>query len=67
VIGMGCVATPVIDRGHCRSIYFREPSGVLFEVAAPSELAREAAGDDPDRGLRRISPKVDPRVRAGAI
>ena len=40
VIGMGCVATPVIDRGHCRSIYFREPSGVLFEIAAPSECAR---------------------------
>jgi hypothetical protein len=31
---MGCVATPVIDRGHCRSINFREPSGVLFEIAA---------------------------------
>ena len=25
--------TPVIDRFYFRSIYFREPSGVLFEIA----------------------------------
>ena len=25
--------TPVIDRHYFRSIYFREPSGVLFEIA----------------------------------
>ncbi len=29
----GARATPVIDRFYFRSIYFREPSGVLFEVA----------------------------------
>jgi len=29
----GARATPVIDRFWFRSIYFREPSGVLFEVA----------------------------------
>jgi len=28
--------TPVIDRHYCRSIYFREPSGVLFEIATRS-------------------------------
>ena len=28
--------TPVIDRHYFRSIYFREPSGVLFELATPS-------------------------------
>ena len=65
VIGMGCVATPVIDRGRCRSIYFREPSGVLFEIAAPSEAPGEAVAEPVPR-LRRISPKVDPRVRAAA-
>ncbi len=26
-------ATPVIDRFYFRSVYFREPSGVLFELA----------------------------------
>ena len=25
--------TPVIDRYYFKSIYFREPSGVLFEIA----------------------------------
>ena len=29
----GAQVTPVIDRFYFRSIYFREPSGVLFEIA----------------------------------
>jgi glyoxalase family protein len=29
----GAHPTPVIDRFWFRSIYFREPSGVLFEIA----------------------------------
>ena len=29
----GARATPVIDRFYFRSVYFREPSGVLFELA----------------------------------
>ena len=29
----GASPTPVIDRFWFRSIYFREPSGVLFEIA----------------------------------
>ena len=64
VIGMGCIATPVIDRGRGRSIYFREPSGVLFEIAAPGDPRDEEAVAT---ALRRISPKVDPRVRSAAI
>src|SRR3712207_2302583 len=28
--------TPVIDRHYFPSVYFREPSGVLFELATPS-------------------------------
>jgi glyoxalase family protein len=67
VIGMGCVATSVIDRGSRRSIYFREPSGVLFEVAAPGSRDRQPAEWPPAPPLRRISPKVDPRVHAGAL
>jgi glyoxalase family protein len=66
VIGMGCVATPVIYRGDCRSIYFREPSGVLFEISAPGDVRREGSAETVIR-TRRISPKVDPRVHAGAL
>ncbi len=33
VSAAGAHATPVIDRFYFRSIYFREPSGVLFELA----------------------------------
>jgi glyoxalase family protein len=30
---MGYAATPVIDRYYFKSIYFREPGGILFEIA----------------------------------
>jgi glyoxalase family protein len=33
VVGAGAHPTPVIDRYYFRSVYFREPSGVLFELA----------------------------------
>jgi glyoxalase family protein len=33
IIAHGAHPTPVIDRFYFRSIYFREPSGVLFEIA----------------------------------
>jgi glyoxalase family protein len=33
VMAGGARPTPVIDRFYFRSIYFREPSGVLFEIA----------------------------------
>jgi glyoxalase family protein len=33
VLAAGAQATPVIDRFWFRSVYFREPSGVLFELA----------------------------------
>ena len=32
----GAHPTQVIDRHYFKSIYFREPSGVLFELATPS-------------------------------
>lgn len=34
VAASGARPTPVIDRHYFRSIYFREPSGVLFEIAS---------------------------------
>ncbi len=36
VIAVGARPTPVIDRFWFRSIYFREPNGVLFELATHS-------------------------------
>jgi glyoxalase family protein len=33
VVAGGAHVTPIIDRFYFRSIYFREPSGVLFEIA----------------------------------
>jgi glyoxalase family protein len=64
VIGLGCHATPVIDRGHCRSIYFRDPSGVLFEIATRSP-GEAPWGRVPDEVPVGLSPKVDPRLRVG--
>jgi glyoxalase family protein len=34
ILEAGASPTPVIDRFYFRSIYFREPSGVLFEIAS---------------------------------
>ena len=33
IVEAGLNATPVIDRFYFRSVYFREPGGVLFEIA----------------------------------
>ena len=33
IVGRGVNVTPVIDRNYFRSIYFREPGGVLLEIA----------------------------------
>jgi glyoxalase family protein len=44
LVATGVSATPVIDRQYFRSIYFREPGGVLFEIATdgPGFLIDEA-------------------------
>jgi glyoxalase family protein len=47
VIDAGARPTPVIDRFWFRSIYFREPSGVLFELATLGPGF--AIDEDPDR------------------
>jgi glyoxalase family protein len=33
LVDLGLTVTPVIDREYFRSIYFREPGGILFELA----------------------------------
>jgi glyoxalase family protein len=46
VLAAGAPATPVIDRFWFHSVYFREPSGVLFELATFSPGF--AADEDPE-------------------
>jgi glyoxalase family protein len=33
IVAQGVAATPVIDRQYFQSVYFREPGGVLYEIA----------------------------------
>jgi glyoxalase family protein len=51
-IAGGARPTPVIDRFYFRSIYFREPSGVLFEIATLGP------GFDVDEPLERLGEKL---------
>ncbi len=79
VVAAGARPTPVIDRFYFRSIYFREPSGVLFEIATlgpgftvdePLESLGEKLSLPPDyEHLRdevepRLTPITNPRVTA---
>jgi glyoxalase family protein len=75
----GAQPTPIIDRTYFRSIYFREPSGVLFEIAT---LSPGFAVDEPadtlgeslvlpaqhehlrERLERTLTPVTNPRTRA---
>ncbi|HLM36937.1 MAG TPA: VOC family protein [Gaiellaceae bacterium] len=77
----GASPTPVIDRFYFKSIYFREPSGVLFEIATigpgftadePLESLGEHLSLPPDYEQLRdkleqvLTPLPDPRAsRAG--
>jgi glyoxalase family protein len=49
----GLRPTPVIDRFYFRSIYFREPSGVLFEIATLGPGF--ATDEDPEHLGERLS------------
>ena len=46
ILAHGFDVTPVLDRQYFHSIYFREPGGVLFEIATdpPGFAADEAPG-----------------------
>jgi glyoxalase family protein len=69
-ISGGARPTPVIDRFYFRSIYFREPSGVLFEIATlgpgftvdePLEHLGEKLSLPPD--FEHMRPEVEPNLR----
>ncbi|MGH2955472.1 MAG: VOC family protein [Solirubrobacterales bacterium] len=70
VIKGGAQPTPVIDRFYFRSIYFREPSGVLFEIATlgpgftvdePLESLGEKLSLPPD--FEHLRDRVEPILR----
>lgn len=78
----GAHPTPVIDRFYFRSVYFREPSGVLFEIATLGPGFH--ADEDPDKLGQALSlppnyehlrdklqevltPLPDPRSRAVTV
>jgi predicted esterase/catechol 2,3-dioxygenase-like lactoylglutathione lyase family enzyme len=61
VAGAGLHATPVIDRSYFHSVYFREPAGVLFEIA--TDVPGFAIDEPMDRlgeGLM-LPPRYEPR------
>ena len=77
VAAAGARPTPIIDRYYFRSIYFREPSGVLFEIATlgpgftadePLETLGERLSLPPDYEPLRdrledvLTPLPDPRA-----
>ena len=56
----GAHPTPVIDRFYFKSIYFREPSGVLFEIATIGP------GFTVDEPLEHLGEKLVPPARLRA-
>jgi glyoxalase family protein len=79
ILAAGGHPTPIIDRFYFRSIYFREPSGVLFEIASigpgftvdePAEHLGEKLSLPPAYEHLRpklepiLTPLPDPRARA---
>ena len=80
VAAAGARPTPVIDRYYFRSVYFREPSGVLFEIATlgpgfttdePLQHLGERISLPPnfehlrDQVERTLTPLPNPRAQAG--
>jgi glyoxalase family protein len=70
VAATGARPTPVIDRFWFRSVYFREPSGVLFEIATlgpgftvdePLEHLGEKLSLPPD--YEHLRDQVEPNLR----
>jgi glyoxalase family protein len=81
VVAAGARPTPVIDRYYFKSVYFREPSGVLFEIATlgpgfttdePLEHLGERISLPPafehlrDQVERTLTPLPNPRAISGA-
>ncbi len=82
VHGAGMEVTPIIDRDYFKSIYFREPQGILFEIAtsspgfavdeAPAHLGEALQLPPQHEHLREhlehtLRPLVNPRVARGRV
>jgi glyoxalase family protein len=64
LVGRGLNVTPVLDRNYFRSIYFREPGGVLFEIATdPPGFTVDEPLLELGRRLR-LPPWLEPRREA---
>jgi glyoxalase family protein len=64
LVGKGLNVTPVLDRNYFRSIYFREPGGVLFEIATdPPGFTIDEPLLELGRRLR-LPPWLEPRREA---
>lgn len=70
VSSSGLYATPVIDRFYFRAVYFREPGGVLFELATmgpgfttdePAESLGERLSLPPD--FEAVRDQVEPHLK----
>jgi glyoxalase family protein len=67
---LGVGVTPVIDRFYFRSLYFREPGGVLFEIATDGP---GFTADEPEESLGEhlaLPPFLEPlrdRIEAGLV
>ena len=60
VADVGMQVTPIIDRQYFRSIYFREPGGVLFEIATKGPgFTVDEAQDELGTGLK-LPPQHEP-------
>ena len=60
LVDLGYNVTPVIDRTYFRSIYFREPGGVLFEIATePPGFTSDEKLDELGTHLR-LPPWLEP-------
>lgn len=61
IAALGYNVTPVIDRQYFKSIYFREPGGVLFEIATdPPGFATDEEPSELGTSLK-LPPQHEPR------
>jgi glyoxalase family protein len=70
LVGLGYEVSPVMDRTYFHSIYFREPGGVLFELATdPPGFTLDESVDELGANLRLPSwmeqarPKIEKNLR----
>ncbi len=60
LVDHGLNVTPVLDRNYFRSIYYREPGGVLFEIATdPPGFTVDESPDHLGTALK-LPPELEP-------